>query len=110
VLPFEEASRLVASSPALGRYSLAGFHNEFMAPGLASADAHVAALWQPAADWWRLASTNTAARSSCVSVAQVLPIGLQEHSWLATHVSHAKRDQMAHIGLSCYRTSNMLLI
>ena len=60
LLPFEAADDLVTTSPS-GRYTLPGFYNSFIGPGVNHADAGMQARWTAVADWFRMASSDGAA-------------------------------------------------
>ena len=51
-----------------GRYSLIGFHNTLVQPGVTGLDAAVVALWDPVRTWWRGASASTAGRTTIPAI------------------------------------------
>ena len=70
LLPPAAASDIISGS-ANGTYTLPGFWNTHVNPGLTSPVAAVQADWRPVAEWFRLASTNDNAGNSVIGIAPV---------------------------------------
>ena len=70
LLPPAEAGDIISGS-VNGTYTLPGFWNTHVNPGLTSPLAAVQAAWRPVADWFCLASTNGNAGASAMGLAPV---------------------------------------
>jgi hypothetical protein len=106
LLPTEHAALALTTSPTDGRYSLLGFFNTFLQAPLASADAAVVNAIEPLANWWRLASTDTAAGATAVSSALHAVTTPREQARLAAWASRVKQGQLARIGVGGPGLSN----
>ena len=71
LLPFTAGHDLLSTNPD-GRYSLHGFYNTFVQPGLA--DAATQAEWAPVEDWWRRACTIINVGGDNVGSLQFTPV------------------------------------
>ena len=72
VLPPSAASDILLAAPR-GTITKAAFHQQFVAPGLADADADVQAIWEPVAQWFRTACTMTSIAGADVIGINVTP-------------------------------------
>ena len=67
LLPPSAAADILAAAPD-GTYSLPGFWNTLIQPGVNNADAGIQALWGPVREWFRCASTHDAGGHSLLAV------------------------------------------
>jgi hypothetical protein len=70
LLPADRAEEAVSHSVD-GRFTILGFYNRFIQPGLADADPAIVDAHRPIEQWWRYACTNTAAGVSRLANAPV---------------------------------------
>jgi hypothetical protein len=97
LLPAADSGRAVSTQPS-GRYTLAGFHLGFVAPGLASADAGVVLAAEPLSDWFRAASTLTGPGVTPVDLDPIVsgaPVMMQRLNAWATRM---RNSELAKLG------------
>ena len=80
-----------------GRYTLAGFWNAFVNPGITDANPAVQATWEPVREWFRVASTNDNANHSVLAVTPTVS-GNPGHTLSLNRWVQGRKDQIMRLG------------
>jgi hypothetical protein len=104
ILPPSVAARALADASADGTYTLLGFFNSFLNPQ--PLDPVERASIEPLTQWWRAASTNTAAGASVISASLSQPNSPRELGRLTAWSNRVKDDQMKRLGVGGPGLSN----
>ena len=81
------------------RYTLQGFFGSFLQPTLTGGDAAAIAAIEPLRDWWRVASTNTAAGANVARIDQTMAATPMETRAMADYVSGLQSFVKSRLGL-----------
>ena len=71
LLPPSASGDILSGAPD-GSYSLIGFWNTLVQPGVTDADADIQALWEPVRDWYRVACTNDNTGHSVLNIESIV--------------------------------------
>lgn len=94
-----DTTHLFLSTILTGCYTLTGFYNTFIQPGLASPVPAVVAATEPIRDWFQGASTDVVAGDTVVASAPVTTRTPMIQQCLNTWVARVKERQLARVGV-----------